>query len=508
MAETAKTKRYDKILEIIEDRLIPDESAKKARGEVFTPLNLVRQMLYGTKKNDIKKIWGMDNDGNFIEEEESNRIGGIPLTIFRNEDSTFLDPANGIGNFSIVAFQILDYELGKHNQKFSGEKNKEKRRKYIIENMLYMIEINKGNINTSKKILNEISKDATPNILCTDTLALDETKINKYFNKDKFTVIMGNPPFQIGGTHQSGTQIWNFFVIGDTRKAKKHSFPGALSLLEDNGCLLFVIPQGWRSPSNNDILLEMKKGNLHFVNILEMKSQDRFPNINYPLDYFIYINNKKNSKTTIVNENYNIKSTIVIDKLDIIPNYAWKIFEKWSEENLERLTFIRDHSTPSGKLLAKGEFPIISNINEKGVKIKYSKIPNKYQNIMKVLVAFGAYLYPTVDDKKQYGVSENVFIIECDTKEDAEKIKNYLENPSVKCLIEALKISSYAVSNSLLSYIPSPLKFKKGIEEELFIDEEQEIIDKCKTILAAKQTRKVTKKKGGGRFNKTRKVKK
>ena len=127
MAETAK--RYNSIIDIIDKRLIPDDVAKKLRGEVFTPLNLVREMLLGirkgSKKADESEIWGIDKEGNFFDDDENDRIGGIPLAIWRDPETKWLDPANGIGNFPVIAFYMLDYQLGKHGPKgFKGDDNK------------------------------------------------------------------------------------------------------------------------------------------------------------------------------------------------------------------------------------------------------------------------------------------------------------------------------------------------------------------------------------------------
>ena len=145
MSEIGSDKRYNSILKIIDEHLLPDDTAKKERGEVFTPPELVREMLFGLKKsvldNDKNEIWGLDKNGNFIDDDESDKIGGIPTDIWQNPDSTFLDPANGIGNFPIIAFYKLDYEL-KKRPKF---KDSAKRKKHIIEKMLFMIEIDKGN---------------------------------------------------------------------------------------------------------------------------------------------------------------------------------------------------------------------------------------------------------------------------------------------------------------------------------------------------------------------------
>jgi hypothetical protein len=180
MGETAK--RYNSILEIIDKRLIPDKKAKDVRGEVFTPLNLVREILFGIKKSSIGKesveIWGIDKDGNFVDDDDSDRVGGIPLSVWRDPDTKWLDPANGIGNFPVVAFYMLDYQLGTHGPKdLKGVHNKTKRRRHIVKNMLFMVELNKGNVNTSRKIFEKIVPGVSANICCADMLEMSDEKL-------------------------------------------------------------------------------------------------------------------------------------------------------------------------------------------------------------------------------------------------------------------------------------------------------------------------------------------
>jgi type I restriction-modification system DNA methylase subunit len=218
----ASERRYNNVLNIIDKRLIPNEAAKKARGEVFTPLTLVREMLFGLRKSALAtgktEVWGVDNDGRCKEEDPSNRVGGIPLDVWRDPDTKWLDPANGIGNFPVVTFYMLDHQLGHHGpSKYRGEANKKYRRKHIVENMLYMIEINKGNVNTARKIFEQMVPGATANICCADTLTMTDDKLKEVFGVNRFDVVMGNPPFNdnlqdnpVG--HAQDTELWGEFV--------------------------------------------------------------------------------------------------------------------------------------------------------------------------------------------------------------------------------------------------------------------------------------------------------
>ena len=67
------------IQEIIDKRLKPNSIGRHKRGEVFTPLQLAKEI-----------------------------VDYIPESIWQNPKTTFLDPAGGIGNFLVVVFEAID----------------------------------------------------------------------------------------------------------------------------------------------------------------------------------------------------------------------------------------------------------------------------------------------------------------------------------------------------------------------------------------------------------------
>jgi hypothetical protein len=321
MADSAE--RYNSVLEIIDERLIPDATAKQARGEVFTPLNLVREILFGIRKSAIDKgnteIWGIDKEGNFFDDNEDDRVGGIPLSIWRDPDTKMLDPANGIGNFPVVAFYMLDYQLGKHGPKeLRGNENKLKRRNHIVEKMLYMIELDKGNVNTARKIFNKISPGATPNIICANTLEITDERLNTVFKGvNRFDVVMGNPPFNSGHRHDEGKEkIWPYFI-----DKSKYLLPGGIHILKKGGILLFVLPQTWRNKSN-PILERIKEYELHIMkNLVSQSFYD------YPMDY-IHVLNKPYTGITLKISNDTFLDEIDIRKVIVLSNGNDNILNK------------------------------------------------------------------------------------------------------------------------------------------------------------------------------------
>ena len=147
-------------LQFIQDHLKPKEVEKKKYGEVFTPMSLVEEML-----------------------------DKLPEEVWSNSELKWFDPANGMGNFPIAVYYRLMKGLS------SKIKNEEKRKKHIIENMLYMSELNKKNCFMTKQIFDPEDKYQL-NLFEGDTLDLDP---KKEWSISTFDIIMGNPPYNKGG---------------------------------------------------------------------------------------------------------------------------------------------------------------------------------------------------------------------------------------------------------------------------------------------------------------------
>jgi hypothetical protein len=226
--QVSSDKRYNKVLKVIDEFLVPSDAARKDRGEVFTPPDLVRKMLYG-RIEGTEEVWGFDGE-KFNDSNEEIRNGGLPSDVWSNPNLKWLDPANGIGNFPVIAYYKLDYSLSK----IKGYEEPDKRRKHIIENMLYMMELDGNNNNTSIGLFTDIFKGAKPNILCCNSLEITYEEIKKSFGVDKFDIIMGNPPYNSGGLLKGGGTLWPKFL------------ERAFDMINPNGYIVFVHPPGWR----------------------------------------------------------------------------------------------------------------------------------------------------------------------------------------------------------------------------------------------------------------------
>ena len=507
-------KKYNEVLEIIDRRLIPDEAAKKARGEVFTPLRLAREMLLGIRKSSINtgkiEIWGIKDD-TFIDDDESDRIGGVPLEILRDSESTFLDPSNGIGNFPIVTFYILDYQLNKHgkNKKFRGEENTKKRQEHIVKNMLFMIELNKGNVNTSIKIFKLIT-NAKPNICCANTLKMTDEKLMSYFGVNRFDVVMGNPPFQEEGKGGDNKLYLLFMKYSNT-------------LLKPKGYILFVVPSSsleyLKLDKKKDII--DKKYNIIFVNKTDKYLKTFFPNVGSTFVYFLYNDDiyKDTLLLTYINDTFDLQKINffednIVSKIDseifklIFDdkiNYPFKDFDFGKGEGRR----IRQEHIDNGTIrnIPSNEFKykIIKTINkgfpwppENGNFYYFNKKDIHYEKD-KIVFSKSGDLMPTLDTTHQWTYSDNFKYILCDN--NCKQLEILFKSPLIDYIIKIKKTSGFA-DNSLfdrLGHIKrinlDKIKDNDDIYKELHIEKYKEHIEFKR---ARKNTTSKNKKPKGG----------
>jgi len=278
------------LLKTIADCLKPKEIEKKQFGEVFTPMNLVEEML-----------------------------DKLPIEIWKNKDLKWFDPATGMGNFCIAVYLRLIESLKDEILDDS------ERKKHILENMLYASELNKKNILIYKQIF-DINNEYKLNLYNGDTLKLD---INKEWGIKSFDIIMGNPPYNKGGIRShTGKQLGYINETIWTKFIEK-----AFEWLKPNGYLTFINPLSWlkKSHSLHNIMLEK--------HIIWMKLWDNIKSLatingKIPISLYILKNklNIHNKKTEIISEIKSKKLTTTsneyLNKNYSIPLAYHSIFNK------------------------------------------------------------------------------------------------------------------------------------------------------------------------------------
>jgi hypothetical protein len=356
--------------ELIKKNLPAKENEKSEFGEVFTPIVMI-ETIY---ERFPKKIWN-------------------------NPTYKWLDPAGGIGNFPLVLYFWLMDGLKKKIP------NELKRTKHIIENMIYITEINQKNINVCKKIFKKISPTSKLNIHKCDFLKLDETMLRSLNWPIKFNSIIGNPPYNIGGTGLQGTKRTHIIFT-------EH----ALNLTETNGYLSYVCPPSYRetnTPMNE--LFKNADGHFVFIKIYGAKKTSELFHIQGRVDGFIYQKNVKG--TTIIDDEYDvITNDLNIDLNKHIPNFGFTIFQKLYKKtnelgHVEAFRNTEMSSIKSNLFNCNGKNKILHLIVEKGKRILKSSHKHSLTSTPKLLINGLGVPYVFYDSEGKYGPSQSPVII-------------------------------------------------------------------------------------------------
>jgi hypothetical protein len=288
------------LLELIDSCLKPKQKEKQENGEVFTPMCLVFEMLDNLDKHYI---------------EENGR------SIFAEKDFKWFDPASGMGNFPVAVYLKLMEGLKLQIP------NDEERKKHIIENMLYMSELNKKNVFICHQIFN-VNNQFKLNLYEGDTLELDIVSVWG-LELNRFDVILGNPPYNKGGIRShTGKQL------GDKNETIWTKFiEKSFEWLKPDGFLVFINPLSWlkKSHSLHNQILEK---HIVWLKLWDDSQSKGMINADIPISLYILQNtiNTQNKKTEIVSEIKRKKLTTTsfeyLNKNYSIPLAFHSIFDK------------------------------------------------------------------------------------------------------------------------------------------------------------------------------------
>ena len=431
----------EKILNMIKSRLSVRKSEKEEFGEVFTPVELVCEML-----------------------------DTLPQEVWSNDKLKWLDPANGIGNYPVVVYYKLMEGL---KDKIKDEKE---RSKHIIEDMLYMVELNPVNVKMCKKIFKMIDSNATPNIynspFYTDEESnLKETWTNKCSVK-KFDIIIGNPPYNQGGvkskkgSKEGKKTIWPLFI------------ENSLNILTNNGYLLFITPNTW-----TELVSDTSKKILNIqIEVLKCynykKSKQLFGNESgkIPLSFYLFKNTLSKNDTLIWDDNHKKYINFNIYKNNFIPNFNVSIFkkvlQKSKDNNLSKFYVggqTKKKELYQPKYSSTFKYPLLNYANHKS-NVFFSKICFRGNNNIKKLVLPNFSMgYPILDE---YGIidtkSENLYMIFNKSLSilELKKLQLLLLSPITLLLINSLKTKQNFLSHRIFKILPDVSKMDFEINDE------------------------------------------
>ena len=373
------------IEEFIAKHLPVKIAEKKKYGEVFTPSVL------------IKKI-----------------LDFFPQSVWSNPDLKWLDPSCGTGNFMILVYQKLMLGL-----KISSESE---RSKHIIQNMLYMVELNPKNVQTCKQIFGH-----NANIICSDFLS------DKHFFPDcnTFDCIIGNPPFQ-DDVSVKGT--------GGKSKLYERIFLKAYELLQKDGYLSFVVPDNMLSGNGNVAYNTLIKNNVQFV-IFNSEIQSFFPGIQQNICYF-FMEKKDPKKGTVIEgaDGHKFMTQLVDRPVNPVRNwtpYVEKLLNKYVTNTKNDVKYNR------GKSLSLYNGTKYTVIYTSSKKLRTNKLELAPGLNVKKAVIFG--ISPSLDFEMdytgKYGVGPNTFYIPFQTQLQGRNLEAFLKSDYYKTMALACKTS-------------------------------------------------------------------
>lgn len=412
----------------------------------------MRELLYGLRKSDLEAgkqvIWGLDESGNCVDDDPDNRIGGIPLELWRNLDTKWLDPANGIGNFPFVAFHMLDFQLKHHGTKRAKELSDKERRRHIVNEMLYMIEIDKGNVNTSYKVMDYLAPGCKPHICCADTLKVADEDLTRHFGVNRFDVVMGNPPFNMRRDvrGQTGT-LWDRFIVY------------SLGRIKDAGYLAFINPANWRRPESKLYDDMVQKRQLVFLHIIGKREGDKLFGATTRIDMYLLQMSPRDRDTIILDERGELVK-IDTQKFPFLPNYAFDEIHSILVPESEgiRVIFsssIYEHRKKYVKkeMDAEYKYPIAHSMTQKGIGFLFTNDNTKgHFGVPKVLLNVNEQQYPFNDYEGKYGMSQLTFGIPISSKEEGDQIVEAINTDRFKEIIRATKWGAFQTDYRMFKY--------------------------------------------------------
>jgi hypothetical protein len=445
------------IKKIIEEHLPIREKEKGELGEVFTPIEMI---------NDL--------------------LDGFPPSIFKDKSLKWLDPSAGIGNFPITLFYRLMENI--------DIKSPQTRAKHIIEKMLYMVEINGENVKQCKKIFAKIAPNTKLNIYEDDFLEFAKN------TKDRFDCVLGNPPYNVGGTKLEGKKRFHiiFTEVG-------------LEILNPKGYLAYICPPSYRekgTPMNK--LFQEANGHFEFIKIYGAEETMRLFKIQGRVDSVVYQTRVKGN-TRIIDE-YGEPFNTELDLNEHIPNFGFSIFQKLKKA-VKRLGHIEafrntEMSTIKADSFGCGKHRVIHLIVKDGRRVYKASKGSSYEKKPKILLNGLGVPYVYYDKEGKYSPSQSPVII----LEPTDSLANFLKSDLFCFIVWGLRITGNNNLPYLFDMVPDVRKtdftfvkdedFKKFIgltEKEIkFIREEfaapfsvdKDLLESCSQ---KRKTRKIKK---------------
>ena len=387
------------IYSTIKKYIIIKQFEKDKYGEVFTPELLIWKML------DL-----------------------FPKDIWSNPYLKWLEPTAGVGNFMMIIYLKLMKGLE------IWEPNELTRSNHIIENMLFMIEINKENTKIMKNIFGEKS-----NILEEDFLKSNVFDLT-------FDIIIGNPPFQ--------DDIVGKKRVGKINKLYERILEKCLTILNINGYLCFITPDNLFSGGSKIYkkLIEMNVSIIHF----DKNMPKYFPKIQEIMCYFLLQNTNIKKETCIINENHSFQCILKNRPVNPVRNWTAtteNLVEQYISDSKNNGIYNRGKSVSMYNVVSCNQiYELIYKPGQKLLTDNFNLAIGFGQPKI-VIFLISPQLEFEYDIDGLYGVGPNTFYFPIQNKKEGILFEQFLKSDVYRKLLLSTKTNRQFIKLAFIQYI-------------------------------------------------------
>ena len=436
---------------------------------IFNESNLVETLKNISSNKSDKKKRGVvfTNEKTILE-----LLRLVPEECWTNKDYKWFDPGSGIGNLMIyIYFKLM---------KNIPIKNEEKRRKHILEKMLYFAEIKEDYVGIIKHIFCSTKYKLNIHEGSFVKMNIEKDNANIYSGTILFDIIITNPPYQ--KPNKDG---------GSSAKPLYHLFiQNSLDLLKDNGYLVAIHPFTWRRKSREIKLID----ELLKYQIIYLYTNNNFEEFNKSaihINYYLLQKFPVTHKTlcdNYFNKNYYKSSLYLNNNLGYLPilltEESLSILNKIKEKTTTKLNIkleskLSSTQSPGNISYDENEDFKYKNFHTYSLKkeqniYKYTKEKHPSHDNHKIIMNFkGGYnIFRPFVDYGTMGITDHALYTLIDSKKQEKELLDLFKSDLFKFI---LMITSY-------NYAPNK-KNEFHILNTLSLAEDYDLTDREKELI-------------------------